>query len=232
MTVMDFQNVRLIDPPAGLVGPGARLAAAQILVHANKTSHSSILKNANIFLKPNRASRRIIDRSPTPGGWVMSTHRFFDRLALAASLAVALFVSAFGQGAFAQSAPTFRDIHIDVQPLRANAGDPTATWVQEDLPRDLAQALAGRMSRDGAPLTVRIDYLTLGPQTGEMLHAGASLDNILGVAVIGGRELPVRATTSYYTTPVDQTMIERSNRERVAQLSQALAFWIARGDFF
>jgi hypothetical protein len=162
----------------------------------------------------------------------MSIHRIFNRLALAAPLALALSLAAFGQGALAQSAPTFRDVHVDVQTLRANAGDPTATWVQEDLPRDLAQALAGRMSRGGAPLTVRIDYLTLGPQTGEMLHAGASLDNILGVAVIGGRELPVRATTSYYTTPVDQTMIERSNRERVSQLSQALAFWIARGDFF
>ncbi|HEX9168972.1 MAG TPA: hypothetical protein VF886_08605, partial [Roseiarcus sp.] len=155
-----------------------------------------------------------------------------DRAVALVLLALALSVAAFSQGALAQSAPTFRDVHVDVQPLRANAGDPTATWVQEDLPRDLAQALAGRMARDGAPLTVRIEYLTLGPQTGEMLHAGASLDNILGVAVIGGRELPVRATTSYYTTPVDQTMIERSNRERVAQLSQALAFWIARGDFF
>jgi hypothetical protein len=162
----------------------------------------------------------------------MSIRRILDRAALAAPLALALSVSALGQGALAQSAPTFRDVHVDVQPLRANAGDPTAAWVQEDLPRDLAQALAGRMSRGGAPLTVRIDYLTLGPQTGEMLHAGASLDNILGVAVIGGRELPIRATTSYYTTPVDQTMIERSNRDRVAQLSQALAFWIARGDFF
>jgi hypothetical protein len=162
----------------------------------------------------------------------MSISRIADRAVALVLLALALSVAAFSQGALAQSAPTFRDVHVDVQPLRANAGDPTATWVQEDLPRDLAQALAGRMARDGAPLTVRIEYLTLGPQTGEMLHAGASLDNILGVAVIGGRELPVRATTSYYTTPVDQTMIERSNRERVAQLSQALAFWIARGDFF
>jgi len=162
----------------------------------------------------------------------MSINLIFDRLALAASLALALAVAACSQGALAESAPTFRDIHVDVQPLRANAGDPTATWVQEDLARDLAQALAGRMAPGGAPLTVRIDYLTLGPSTGEMLHAGASLDNILGVAVIGGHELPVRATTSYYTTPVDQTMIERSNRDRVAQLSQALAFWIARGDFF
>ncbi|HEY1862209.1 MAG TPA: hypothetical protein VGG77_00695, partial [Roseiarcus sp.] len=61
----------------------------------------------------------------------MSIHRIFDRLALAASLALALFVAVFSQAALAQSAPTFRDIHVDVQPLRANAGDPTATWVQE-----------------------------------------------------------------------------------------------------
>jgi len=87
----------------------------------------------------------------------MSIHRNFNRLALAASLALALFVSAFGPGALAQSALTFRDVHVDVQPLRANAGDPTATWVQEDLTSQLAQALAGRMTRNGAPLTVRID---------------------------------------------------------------------------
>ncbi len=162
----------------------------------------------------------------------MSIHRIFDRVALAASLALALSVAAFSQGALAQSAATFRDVHVDVQPLRANAGDPTATWVQEDLTSQLAQALAGRIARDGAPLTVRIDYLTLGPQTGEMLHAGASLDNILGVAVIGGKETPIRATSSYYSTPVDQTMIERSNRERVSQLTQALTYWIAHDAFF
>ena len=162
----------------------------------------------------------------------MFIHRIFDRAALAASLALALSVAAFSQGALAQSAPTFRDVHVDVQPLRANAGDPTATWVQEDLQAQLAQALAGRMTRGGAPLTVRIDYLTLGPQTGEMLHAGASLDNILGVAVIGGKETPIRATSSYYSTPVDQTMIERSNRERVSQLTQALTYWITHGAFF
>jgi hypothetical protein len=162
----------------------------------------------------------------------MSIRRSFNRFALAASLPLALVVAAFGQGARAEPALTFRDVRVDVQPLRANAGDPTATWVEHDLTGQLAQALAGRMSRGGAPLTVRIDYLTLGPQTGEMLHAGASLDNIQGVAVIGGKELPIRATSSYYSTPVDQTMIERSNRERVSQLTQALTFWIVRGDFF
>jgi len=162
----------------------------------------------------------------------MSIGCIFRRAGVLVSLALALSLTAFGQGSFAQSALTFRDVHVDVQPLRANAGDPTATWVEEDLHAQLAQALAGRMSRDGAPLTIRIDYLTLGPQTGEMLHAGASLDNILGVAVIGGRETPIRATSSYYSTPVDQTMIERSNRERVSQLTQALTYWIAHDVYF
>ena len=88
------------------------------------------------------------------------------------------------------------------------------------------------MARDGAPLIVRIDYLTLGPSTGEMLHSSASLDNIQGVAVINGQEMPIRASNSYYTNPIDQTMIERSNRDRVAQLTQALAYWIGHGAFF
>jgi len=161
----------------------------------------------------------------------MSISRFLNRLA-ALALSAVLSLAALGGPAFAHSAQTFRDIRVDVQPLRANAGDPTATWVEEDLRSQLAEALAGRMARDGAPLIVRIDYLTLGPQTGEMLHASASLDNIEGVAVINGHETPIRATSSYYTNPVDQTMIERSNRDRVAQLTQALAYWIGHGAFF
>lgn len=148
------------------------------------------------------------------------------------ALATVLSIAALGEAASAQPAPAFRDVRVDVQPLRANAGDPTATWVEQDLTRQLARALSGRMARDGAPLTVRIDYLTLGPSTGEMLHASASLDNIQGVAVINGRETPIRATSSYYTNPIDQTMIERSNRERVAQLTEALAYWIGHGAFF
>ncbi|MBV8107320.1 MAG: hypothetical protein JO223_22415 [Hyphomicrobiales bacterium] len=141
-------------------------------------------------------------------------------------------VAPVGSEAVAQSAPVFRDIRVDVQPLRANAGDPTAAWVQQELPGRLAQALAGRLAPNGAPLIVRIDYLTLGPSTGEMLHASASLDNINGVAIVGGHETPVRATNSYYSSPVDQTMIVQSNHDRVSQLTQVLAQWIAQGAFF
>jgi hypothetical protein len=161
----------------------------------------------------------------------MCIFRILDRAAALVLLAT-LSVASLSEAALAGSAPTFRDIRVDVQPLRANAGDPTATWVEQDLPSQLGQALSGRMARNGAPLVVRIDYLTLGPQTGEMLHASASLDNIQGVAVINGQETPIRATCSYYTNPIDQTMIERSNRDRVAQLTQALAYWIGHGAFF
>jgi hypothetical protein len=163
---------------------------------------------------------------------MMSAHGKSGRAAAVAFLAFVLIIAVGNQSVFAQSVSSFRDIRVDVAPLRANAGDPTAAWVQQQLPGELARALAGRMARNGAPLTLRIDYLTLGPSTGEMLHASASLDNIIGVAIIGGQQTPVFATTSYYSSPVDQTMIEQSNHDRVAQLTQALAYWIAHGAFF
>ena len=162
----------------------------------------------------------------------MSIHGIFYRASAVAFWAFALVTAVGSESAVAQSAANFRDIRVDVRPLRANAGDPTATWVQQELQGQLTQALAGRVSRNGAPLTVRIDYLTLGPSTGEMLHASASLDNISGVAIIGGQQTPVRASNSYYSSPVDQTMIEQSNHYRVSQLTQVLAQWIAQGAFF
>jgi hypothetical protein len=117
-------------------------------------------------------------------------------------------------------------IYVDVAPLRANAGDPTATWVAQYFPGQLAQNLAGRGA--GANVSVRVDYLTLGPNSGGIGPAGSSIDTIQGVATINGVETPVRATNSYYPSPVDQTMIEETNRIRVQQLSQALAYWVAQ----
>ena len=68
-----------------------------------------------------------------------------------------------------------RDFRVDVAPLRANAGDPTALWVQQGLPDQLAQALAGRMTAQGGTLVVRIDYVTLGP-----IKDSSARDNISG----------------------------------------------------
>ena len=154
------------------------------------------------------------------------------RRRFAASCASALAAALAGGNSRAQSALSFRSIRVDVSPVRAHAGDPTAAWVQRELPALLAQALAGRMSPNGAPLTVRIDYLTLGPYTGATIHGGSSPDNINGVAIVGGREIPVRATTTYQASPIDQTMVEQSNHARVSELVRALAYWIAQGAFF
>jgi len=135
----------------------------------------------------------------------------------------AFLAAATCQGALAQSGLPIRNIQVDVAPLRANVGDPTASWVQQGLPGELARALAGRMTARGGTLIVRIDYVTLGP-----IKDSSARDNISGVATIGGVQRPVRATTKYQASAIDQTLVERSNRERVTQLVQALTFWLAK----
>jgi hypothetical protein len=77
------------------------------------------------------------------------------------------------------------------------------------------------MSANGGTLVVRIDYVALGP-----IKDSWSLDNIGGVATIGGVPRPVRATTRHQS--IDQARIEQSNHYRVTQLVQALTFWLAK----
>jgi hypothetical protein len=146
------------------------------------------------------------------------------RAALRAVGALAVAPTIVVRAVLARSSAAAGAIHVDVAPLRANAGDPTATWVERELPGALARSMAGRIPRGG--LIVRIEYLTLGPNTGATVHGNSSPDNIIGVAIAGGRESPVRATTSYMSSPIDQTMIEQSNHDRVSALVQALAYWM------
>jgi len=156
----------------------------------------------------------------------MPRSRLARQAAYGALHVLAVAVVSTSHGAFARARVSPPGIHVDVGPLRANAGDPTATWVAQYLPGQLAQGLAQRGAR--ANVSVRIDYLTLGTNTGGLGPAGSSYDNIQGVATINGVETPVRATSSYYPSPVDQTMIEESNRDRVRQLTQTLAYWIVQ----
>jgi hypothetical protein len=156
----------------------------------------------------------------------MSTSRPARRVAFAAVGAMILAAAAASPGALARARVSPPGIRVDVGPLRANAGDPTATWVAEYLPGQLAQDLAGRMA--SANVSVRIEYLTLGSNVGANGPAGSSYDTIQGVATINGVETPVRATSNYYPMPQDQTMIEQSNRDRVRLLTDALARWIAQ----
>ncbi len=139
--------------------------------------------------------------------------------------------------ALAQAPLRFRAIKVDVEPLRANAGDPTAAWVAESLPPALAQALAPYMApgdRDGATLDARIGRLYLGPMSGGVGPLGSGQDTIVGDLIIRGprggvvSEAPLRAIASYYPNAVNQTMWVRWNRMRVDALAQAFAGWVPR----
>jgi hypothetical protein len=156
----------------------------------------------------------------------MSTHKMMRQVAVAALGALTLGAVAASPGALARRAPPPPGIRVDVGPLLANAGVPTAEWVAQDLPGQIARNLAQQGVR--ANVSVRIDYLTLGPNQGSNGPGGSSWDNIQGVATINGVEMPVRATSSYYPMAVDQSMIEHMNRDRISQLTDSLAYWIAR----
>jgi hypothetical protein len=153
----------------------------------------------------------------------MYTLGLIRRVAIAACSAFALLGAVASQNALAQSGVPIRNFRVDVAPLRVNAGDPTAFWVQQGLPDQLAQTLAGRMTAQGGTLIVRIDYVTLGP-----LKDSRAWDNISGVAMIGGVQWPVRATARYWASAIDQARFEESNHRRVTQLVQALTYWLAR----
>jgi hypothetical protein len=133
--------------------------------------------------------------------------------------------------AAAQTAVRFHDIRVDVWRLRGSAGDQTADWVEDDLPRDLAKALAPYMApagRNGATLLARIDNLDLGVAGGAR-GSGGTLDSIEGVLIVSGprgglaAETPLRATASYQPSAVDQPLFEDAYHGRVIALASAFA---------
>jgi hypothetical protein len=153
----------------------------------------------------------------------MSTRGIVRRAVIAGSGAFTLLATVASGEALGQSRIGVGAIRVDVAPLRASAGDPTATWVEQELPRQLVQALAGRSTPGGGTLIVRIDSLTLGP-----IKDSRAWDNISGAAMVGGLARPVRATSRYWASAIDPATIEQSNHARVSGAVQALAFWIAR----
>jgi len=138
--------------------------------------------------------------------------------------------------ALAQAPGRFRGVRVDVGPLRTNMGDDTANWVAGALPSALAESLSPYLQPGDrrAPLLVaRIDFVYLGPNMG----AGpfnSSQDTIEGSLIVQGArgtpatEIPVRAISSYFPTPVDQPLRVESNRNRVTILARSFAAWAPR----
>ena len=158
----------------------------------------------------------------------MSKLKVARRAALGVFGAAVLFPAIALPGAEALARAAVGGISVDVAPLRGNAGDPTAAWVARALPGALAEALAS-VGRAGAPISVRINYVILGPSTGGTLLGGASPDQMIGEVVVGGIAHELRAQTSYYPMAVDQPNFEQSNYYRIVELCQAFAYWAVRG---
>ncbi len=163
----------------------------------------------------------------------MSKRGLTRRTALTTVAALALAPAA----AVAQSAVRFRSIQVDVAPLRASFGDPTAAWVEEALPSLLGRALGAYLDpryRNGAALIARIDFVYLAPSSGGTGPMGSTQDTIAGVLIVRGprggvpSETPLRAVSPYYPMAVDQPLWIQSNHDRIVALAQAFAFWTPR----
>jgi hypothetical protein len=166
----------------------------------------------------------------------MSAFPLTRRAAIAALGALVLPALAEMPSASAQPGLRIRAIKVDVSPIRQSMGDPTAAWVEEALPGALAQSLAPYMApgdRNGATLVARIDNLYLGSSSGGPGPLGSTQDTINGTLLLKGprgvaANVPLRAISSYYPTPVDQTLVERALQGRVTALAQVFAGWAPR----
>jgi hypothetical protein len=85
--------------------------------------------------------------------------------------------------------------------------------------------------RRGAVLIAQIDFLYLGPSSGQPGMLGSSQDTIAGVLIVHGprgtipAETPLRATSDYYPSAIDQPLWVQSNHDRIVALAQNFAQW-------
>ena len=96
---------------------------------------------AAAYLKAGRDRARWA--GPVIGDRIMSGQTLTRRAAVVACGGFVLVAAMSGGPALAQSRFPVGAIRVDVAPLRANAGDPTATWAEQELPRQLAEAFYG-----------------------------------------------------------------------------------------
>ena len=159
-----------------------------------------------------------------------------DALAVLGSFGLSMTFAA--PGARAQGGLRFSAVRVNVEPLRALTGDPTAAWMEQALIQALPQSLGRHLApgdRSAPVLEVRIDWIYLGPSSGGMASKGSAQDTIVGSFIVreprgGGVEqvIPLRAIASYYPSAVDQALVERAYYWRVVALAQAFAGWAPR----
>jgi hypothetical protein len=159
------------------------------------------------------------------------------RDALAALGAFGLTLTGAAFSARAQSGLRFSNIVVNVEPLRALTGEPTAAWMEQAIEQALPRALGPHFApgdRNAAILEVRIDWIYLAPSPGGPGPRGSAQDTVIGSFVVRGPRggiasvIPLRAIASYYPSAVDQALVERAYHARIVTLGQTFAGWAPR----
>ena len=126
---------------------------------------------------------------------------------------------------------------VNIEPLRAVTGDPTAAWMEQALMQALPQSLGPHLApgdRNAPVLEVPIDWMYLGPSSGGVGPGGSSQDTVVGSFIVRGprggieSQIPLRAIAFYYPSAPDQAMVEQAYYWRVVALAQAFAGWAPR----
>ena len=142
-----------------------------------------------------------------------------------------------GPSARAQGGLRFSGVRVNVEPLRAVTGDPTAAWMEQALAQALPRVLGPHLApgdRSAPVLEVQIDWIYLAPSPGGPGPRGSSQDTIIGSFIVwrprGGIEaqIPLRTIASYYPSGVDQALVARAYHGRIIALAQAFAGWAPR----
>ena len=134
------------------------------------------------------------------------------RGALSALGAFGLTLTSGAFNARAQSGLRFSGIRVNVEPLRARFGDPTAAWMEQALAQALPQALGPHLApgdRSAPVLEVRIDWIYLGPSNGGTGPGGSSQDTVVGSFRVRGPQGQIE-----FGNPVARDRVLLSERRR------------------
>ncbi|MGO9744141.1 MAG: hypothetical protein ACLPN5_21980 [Roseiarcus sp.] len=133
--------------------------------------------------------------------------------------------------AWAQAPTRFRDIRLDLAPLRATGDTVTADAFQREAPALLATAFAAHLApgdRSAPTLVVRVDTATYGPRMDNSPFGSEATDWVAGVAIVtaGGRQVARYPFSISRKVSPDTDVTGNEGKLRIDGLAQVLAYWL------
>jgi hypothetical protein len=162
-------------------------------------------------------------------------NRLLTRRAVLSTLTALAAVPAIAAAAAPLAGTRFRDIRVDVAPLRASGNDIFADWIAAVLPGLLRQHFAAYLAPGdrGAPtLVARIDDVILGEQDSNVGTAGMdAIDGIQGEGIVLDARGGELASYPLYCAIGAQTLNNLPQqtdimRYRVEALASGFAQWL------